>query len=77
MKQSAFVVLAALGLLGAAGPPRADSQEPPRPGEQIAQAASDSAVYRVTSSRLRSSFEGGSASYTSRGAFGSITPRRR
>jgi lipopolysaccharide assembly outer membrane protein LptD (OstA) len=53
------MLLAALGLLAAAGGPRAGAQDPSTAGAREEPAASDTSVYRVTSASLRSSLEAG------------------
>ena len=59
MKQFACMFLAALGLLAVAGRSYAGPQDSSRAGAQEESAASDTSVYRVTASRLRSSLEEG------------------
>jgi lipopolysaccharide assembly outer membrane protein LptD (OstA) len=59
MKQFAFFLLAALGLLAAAGRPHAGPQDPSAVGAQEESASPDTSIYRVTSARLRSSIEDG------------------
>ncbi len=51
--------LAALGLLAAAGRPSAGPRDPARAGAQEEPSASDTSIYRVTASRLKSSLEDG------------------
>jgi lipopolysaccharide assembly outer membrane protein LptD (OstA) len=59
MKRIVLMFFAALGLVAAAGQPHAGPQDTSRTGTQEESAASDTSVYRVTASRLRSSIEEG------------------